>query len=56
MKILKSVTGQTKKVLLRENGQVDVLSYNDDTNNFDIDYSVYGGICEYEMQVFFNIN
>jgi len=54
MKITKIQTGQTTQVLLREDNSVEVLSYNDATHKFELDYSIQnGGIEEFEMQLFF---
>lgn len=54
MTIIKSHIGQTKQILLYSNGQVEVLSYNDSNRNFELDYSIPGGVEEFEMQMFFN--
>ena len=54
MKITKIQTGQTTQVILREDNSVEVLSYNDATHKFELDYSIpNGGIEEFEMQLFF---
>lgn len=50
-----SITTQTKRIQLTDNDMVNVFSYNDKTGAFELDYSVPGGIVEYEMQIFFNL-
>lgn len=56
MKIIKEQTSQTKKIQLMSNGSVSVLSYNDATGIYDLNYTIdNGGDAEFEMQIFFNL-